>query len=132
MEPQINALDTTTAATAIPNDIQRFGTWLSDGWGLFGRVPLKLGLILAAGIPINTLLLFAMPRLLLERQWLSVALTGGIQAVWRHIGPLALMALVLIILVGLAPVTYLLSVLLTGPLMFCVGFAAYRDVGRAR
>lgn len=93
---------------------------------------LNLGLILAAGIPINTLLLFAMPRLLLDRQTLPTALTEGIRTVWRHIRPLALMTLVMIILVGLAPATFLLSVLLTGPLMFCVGFAAYRDVGRAR
>ena len=53
---------------------------------------LNLGLILAAGIPINTLLLFAMPRCCWTAT-LPTALTEGIRTVWRHIRPLALMTL---------------------------------------
>ena len=92
---------------------------------------LELGLILAAGVPASTLLMFTEPRLLLDRQGLSAALSGGVAVVLQHLRPVALLALLTAILVGLAPATFLLSVLLTGPFMFCVGFAAYRDIGRA-
>jgi hypothetical protein len=92
---------------------------------------LELGLIFAAGVPANTLLIFTVPRLLLDRRELSAALSGGVAVVLRHLCPVALLALLTAILVGLAPATFLLSVLLTGPFMFCVGFAAYRDIGRA-
>jgi len=92
---------------------------------------LELGLIFAAGVPANTLLIFTMPRLLLDRQGLSSALSGGVAVVLENLRPVALLALLTAILVGLAPTTFLLSVLLTGPFMFCVGLAAYRDIGRA-
>lgn len=92
---------------------------------------LELGMIFAAGVPASTLLTFTTPRLLLDRQGLSTALFGGVAAVLQHLRPVALLALLTAILVGMAPVTFLLSVLLTGPFIFCVGFAAYRSIGRA-
>lgn len=123
-----------------------FGSQLLVAWWLLGSAGLsllllaepvpvstfQLGLILMAGIPISTALIFTTPRLVIDRQTLGQAIVGGLDAARRHAGALSLLALLNASLVGLAPATLLLSILITGPFLFCVGFAAWQDAGRSR
>jgi hypothetical protein len=79
---------------------------------------------------VTTALIFPAPRLLLDRESLGLALIGGLAKAWQHAGSLSLFAAINAIVVALAPATAVLSVLLTGPFILCVGYAAYRDAGR--
>lgn len=122
-----------------------FGTQIGVAWVLAGtpavemllfavRVPIDswtLALILAAGVPISTLLMFAAPRVLLNRETLAQALIGGPRAVLQYVGPMSILMLLTWLIVVLAPVTFLLSALLAGPWLICVSYAAFRDIGQA-
>jgi len=88
----------------------------------------QLGLILASGIPLATLFMFAAPLLLIDRLPLKDALISSVRLVLRHAFAMTLLALLMIALIALGPFTFFLSVLLTGPWLLCVGFAAYQSM----
>lgn len=89
----------------------------------------QLGVVLAAGVPLSTLVMFAAPLLLIERLSLGSALMTSIRLCFRHALPISLLASLTMLLVFMAPASYLLPVLLLGPWLMCVGLAAYLDVG---
>lgn len=89
----------------------------------------QLGFILAAGVPLSTLVMFAAPLLLIERQSLGEALITSIRLCFRHALPISMLASLTMLLVFVAPASYLLPVLLLGPWLLCVGLVAYLDIG---
>jgi uncharacterized membrane protein len=90
----------------------------------------QLGLIFSAGIPFSTLLMFAPPLLLIEGMSAGRSVVASVRLVLRHAVPMGLLALLTMTLVFLAPATFLLPVLLTGPWLLCVGLVAFRDIAR--
>lgn len=88
----------------------------------------QLGFVLAAGVPLSTLVMFAAPLLLIERLSLGKALMTSIRLCFRHALPVSLLASLTMLLVFAAPASYLLLVLLLGPWLLCVGLAAYLDI----
>jgi len=88
----------------------------------------ETGLIFSAGIPLSTLLMFATPLLLIKRLPPGRAVITGIRLVVRHAVPMSLLALLTMAVVFLAPATFLLSALLTGPWLLCVGLVAFRSI----
>lgn len=88
----------------------------------------EMGLIFSAGIPLSTLLMFAIPLLLIQRLPPGRAVITSIRLVVRHAVPMGLLALLTMAVVFLAPATFLLSALLTGPWLLCVGFVAFRSI----
>jgi hypothetical protein len=90
----------------------------------------ELGLIFSAGIPASTLLMFAPPLMLIEGMSAGRSVVASVRLVVRHAGPMGLLALLTMTLVFLAPATFLLPVLLTGPWLLCVGLVAFRGIAR--
>jgi hypothetical protein len=90
----------------------------------------EMGLIFSAGIPFSTLLMFAPPLLLIEGMSAGRSLVASVRLVLRHAVPMGLLALLTMTLVFMAPATFLLSVLLTGPWLLCVGLVAFRGIAR--
>lgn len=88
----------------------------------------EMGLIFSAGIPLSTLLMFTTPLLLIERLPPGRAVITSIRLVVRHAVPMSLLALLTMAVVFLAPATFLLSALLTGPWLLCVGLVAFRSI----
>lgn len=85
-------------------------------------------LILSAGVPLSTLLMFAAPLLLIEKLPLTQALRGSFRMVARNAMAICWLAVTTAVVVFLAPATWLLSVLLAGPWLLCVGYAAFRSM----
>ena len=90
----------------------------------------RMGLMFSSGIPIATLLMFAAPLLLIDRLPLWSALASSVRLVARNALPMALLAILTMLLVFLAPATFALSVLVTGPWLICVGLVAFRDLAK--
>lgn len=90
----------------------------------------RMGLMFASGIPIATLLMFAAPLLLIDRLPLCSALASSVGLVACNALPMALLAILTMLLVFLAPATFALSVLVTGPWLICVGLVAFRDLAK--
>lgn len=90
----------------------------------------QLGLIFSAGIPLSTLLMFAPPLMLIEGMSAGRSIAASARLVVHHAAPMGLLALLTMTLVFLAPATFLLSVLLTGPWLLCVGLVAFRGISR--
>jgi hypothetical protein len=88
----------------------------------------QLALILSAGIPLSTLLMFAAPLMLIDELPLKEALVSSVSLVLRHAFAMTMLALLMIFLIAMGPFTLFLSVLLTGPWLLCVGFAAYQSM----
>lgn len=90
----------------------------------------EMGLIFSAAIPLSTLLMFATPLLLIEGMSAGRAIATGVRLAVQYAVPMGLLAVLTMTLVFLAPATLLLSVLLTGPWLLCVGLAAFRRIAQ--
>lgn len=90
----------------------------------------QLGLVFAIGVPVSTLLMFAAPLLLLKRVSLATALSGSVRMFISRACPMTLLVLLTMILVALAPASFALSVVLSGPWLMCTGLVAYLDIIR--
>lgn len=87
----------------------------------------QLAAIFVSGMLVSTPLMFVMPRVLLDGIGITAAIRESIAAVWRHRRPVAVLTVSSAALV--ASVLWWPWVLLVVlPLVFCVGYAAYRDV----
>jgi len=88
----------------------------------------QLALVLSSGIPLSTLLMFAAPLVLIQRQRLIQALGFSVRMVVQNLTAMTLLALLMITLIFLVPFTFMLSVLLTGPWLICVSFVAFQTL----
>jgi len=90
----------------------------------------QIGLILAAGVPLSTIMMFSAPLILIDRYSLGPALLTSIRLCLRNAAPMVLVAMMMMLVFFISPSAYLLPTLLLGPWLLCVGLAAYIDVRR--
>lgn len=99
--------------------------------GAMADVPVwKIGLMLASVTPINLVLLFVPPLIILKQRSILASLSSGVAAVVYAYKPMAIMGILVFLTVFLAPYTLALSALIAGPLITCMCVVAFRRLFR--
>ena len=88
----------------------------------------QLGIIFASIIPVTLPVSFASYCVLLGEKNLLQALKSSLNAFFYAFKPMCLIALISFLSLLLAPYTFLLSAIITGPILTCISYIAYRSV----
>lgn len=88
----------------------------------------QLGIIFASIIPVTLPVIFASYCVLLGEKKLLQALKSSLNAFFYAFKPMCLIALISFLSLLLAPYTFLLSAIITGPILTCISYIAYRSV----
>ena len=88
----------------------------------------QLGIIFASIIPVTLPVSFASYCVLLGEKNLQQALKSSLNAFFYAFKPMCLIALISFLSLLLAPYTFLLSAIITGPILTCISYIAYRSV----
>jgi len=89
---------------------------------------LQLGIIFAAATPLMLLLGFAPARVLLANDTIVNAIQSSIVAVTRAWRPMLVLAILHSVVLLLAPLTLVVSAIITAPWLACVSYQAYADL----
>ena len=88
----------------------------------------QLGIIFASIIPVTLPVSFASYCVLLGDNNVLQALKSSLNAFFYAFKPMCLIALISFLSLLLAPYTFLLSAIITGPILTCISYIAYRSV----
>ena len=88
----------------------------------------QLGIIFASVIPVTLPVSFAGYCVLLGDKNVLQALKSSLNAFFYAFKPMCLIALISFLSLLLAPYTFLLSAIITGPILTCISYIAYRSV----
>ena len=88
----------------------------------------QLGIIFASIIPVTLPVSFASYCVLLGEKSVLQALKSSLNAFFYAFKPMCLIALISFLSLLLAPYTFLLSAIITGPILTCISYIAYRSV----
>lgn len=88
----------------------------------------QLGIIFASIIPVTLPVSFASYCILLGEKDVLHALKSSLNAFFYAFKPMCLIALISFLSLLLAPYTFLLSAIITGPILTCISYIAYRSV----
>ncbi|MCW8107179.1 hypothetical protein OPS25_01505 [Alteromonas ponticola] len=88
--------------------------------------PIFVSLVLISAIPLVMLLQFSPAKLLIDKQSVFQSLVQSVRMVIKAWRPMMVLALVNVLLIGLAPYTFALSFIFFGPWLCCVNYQAYR------
>ena len=88
----------------------------------------QLGIIFASIIPVTLPVSFASYCVLLGEKNVLQALKSSLNAFFYAFKPMCLIALISFFSLLLAPYTFLLSAIITGPILTCISYIAYRSV----
>jgi len=88
----------------------------------------QLGIIFASIIPVTLPVSFASYCVLLGDKNVLQALKSSLNAFFYAFKPMCLIALISFLSLLLAPYTFLLSAIITGPILTCISYIAYRSV----
>ena len=88
----------------------------------------QLGIIFASIIPVTLPVSFASYCVLLGEKNVLQALKSSLNAFFYAFKPMCLIALISFLSLLLAPYTFLLSAIITGPILTCISYIAYRSV----
>ena len=88
----------------------------------------QLGIIFASIIPVTLPVSFASYCVLLGEKNLLQALKSSLNAFFYAFKPMCLIALISFLSLLLAPYTFLLSAIITGPILMCISHIAYSNI----